>query len=79
MSAEEKIAKIMEQGGSATAFFAGLFQWLGDNHSAIASIGIVFGMLVGAGGLGLSWYYKRVYKKILIDQGRDSNTLNNIE
>jgi hypothetical protein len=79
MNPEEKISKIMEQGGGAMAFIAGMFQWMGDNHSAIASTGIVFGMFIGAAGFFLSWYYKRVYKKILIGQGRDPKTLNNIE
>ena len=79
MSAEEKIAKIMEQGGGAMAFIAGIFQWLGENHSAIASMGILFGAFIGVAGLCLNWHYKRVYRDILISQGDNAEKLNNIE
>lgn len=54
----ERVSKVMEQGGASMAAAGGLIQWLGDNSSAIGSVGVIFGMLIGALGLGLNWYYK---------------------
>ena len=66
--AQERIYKAMEQGGGSLAFFSGITQWISENHLLLAGLGIIVGMLVGVGGLILSWHYKRVYAQILRNQ-----------
>ena len=48
--AREVAAKGAEQGGAALAVGSGLMKWLGENHDAIASIGVIAGVLIGALG-----------------------------
>ncbi len=46
-------------GGSVTAVGSGAMSWLTENYQAIASLGVLAGIVVGVSGLVITYYYQR--------------------
>ena len=57
MIAPAQAAQAAKNTGAAVATGGGIWLWLAENQQAIATLGVLFGIVVGALGLGINWYY----------------------
>lgn len=63
MNGQIQVAQSLERAGAATATTGGLWMWLGENHDAIAALGVLVGAAVGVAGLILHWWYLHRHSK----------------
>lgn len=50
-------AQIAQKGGAMTATGSGFWIFLAENHQAIATLGVIVGIVLGVAGFAVNWWY----------------------
>ena len=63
MNIPQQVAQIAQKGGATVSAGGGIWLWLAENQQAIATLGVIVGIVIGVAGFGVNWWYQHKRSK----------------
>lgn len=63
MSLPQQAAQFAQKGGATVSAGGGAWLWLAENQQAIATLGVLIGIVIAVAGFAVNWWYQHKRSK----------------